>query len=75
MTEDRAARRARYTLYLTGGAFVALGYSLEMVPMLAAVAPTLAGRVAAGIGAAILAVGRFGSDRLVLRCESLFRQR
>jgi len=35
------------------------------------VAPALAGRICAGIGAAILAAGRFGSDRFVLRCESL----
>jgi hypothetical protein len=71
MSEDPTARRARYFLYLLGGVFVALGFSLEMVPELAAVAPSLAGRVCAGIGAAILSVGRFGSDRLVLRCETL----
>jgi len=71
MTEDPSARRARYFLYLLGGVFVALGFSLEMVPAMAAVAPELAGRVCAGIGALILALGRFGSDRLVRRCETL----
>jgi hypothetical protein len=71
MNEDRAARRARYFLYLLGGVFVALGFSLEMVPAMAAVAPALAGRICAGIGAVILSVGRFGPDRLVLRCETL----
>ncbi len=38
---------------------------------MAAVAPDLAGRVSAGIGALILSVGRFGSNRLVRRCEML----
>jgi len=69
MTEDKAARRARYFLYLLGGVFVALGFSLEMVPPLAAIAPSLAGRVCAGIGAVVLSAGRFGSDRFVRRCE------
>jgi hypothetical protein len=71
MIEDRTARRARYFLYLLGGVFVALGFSLEMVPALAAVAPPLAGRVCAAIGAVILSAGRFGSDRFVQRCEML----
>jgi hypothetical protein len=71
MNEDRGVRRARYFLYLLGGAFVALGFSLEMVPAMADVAPALAGRICAGIGAVILAAGRFGSDRFVLRCEML----
>jgi hypothetical protein len=71
MSEDRAARRARYFLYVLGAGFVALGFSLEMVPALAEVAPSLAGRVCAGIGAVVMSVGRFGSDRLVRRCETL----
>jgi hypothetical protein len=71
MADDPSARRARYFLYLLGGVFVALGFALEMVPVMAAVVPDLAGRVSAGIGALILAVGRFGSDRLVRRCEGL----
>lgn len=71
--EDSIARRARYVLYLLGAAFVALGFSLELVPALAAIAPALAGRICAGIGAAILSVGRFGSDRLVRRCDALLR--
>lgn len=71
MNEDKAVRRARYFLYLLGGVFVALGFSLETVPAMADVAPTLAGRFCAGIGAVILAAGRFGTDRFVLRCERL----
>ena len=71
MAEDDSARRARYFLYLLGGAFVALGFALEMVPPLAAVAPALGGRVCAGIGAVVLSIGRFGSDRVVRRCEGL----
>ena len=71
MGEDKAARRARYFLYLLGGVFVALGFSLEMVPALASVSPSLAGRVCAGIGAMILGAGRFGSDQFVRRCEML----
>jgi len=71
MAEDPAARRARYFLYLLGGVFVALGFALERVPAMAAVAPELAGRVSAGIGAVILSVGRFGSDRLVRRWETV----
>ena len=69
MSEENAARRARYFLYLLGGVFVALGVSLEMVPALAALSPSLAGRICAGIGAVILSAGRFGSDRFVLGCE------
>jgi hypothetical protein len=69
--EERAARRARYFLYLLGGVFVALGFSLEMVPAMAAVAPAVAGRICAGIGAVILSAGRFAPDRFVLRCEML----
>jgi hypothetical protein len=69
MPEEVAARRARYFLYLLGGVFVALGFSLEMVPALAAVVHPLAGRICAGIGAVILSAGRFGSDRFVRRCE------
>jgi hypothetical protein len=71
MIDDRAARRARYFLYLLGGVFVALGFSLEMVPAMAAAAPPLAGRICAGVGAVILSAGRFGSDRFVRRCELL----
>lgn len=71
MPDDSTARRARYFLYLLGGIFVALGFALEGVPAMAAVAPDLAGRACAGIGALILALGRFGSDRLVRRCEML----
>jgi uncharacterized membrane protein YccF (DUF307 family) len=69
--EGKAARRARYFLYLLGGVFVALGFSLEMVPALAEVAPLPAGRICAGVGAIILSAGRFGSDRFVRRCEML----
>ena len=69
MPEDVTVRRARYFLYLLGGGFVALGFSLEMVPAFAAVAPPLGGRVCAGIGAVILAIGRFASNRVVQRCE------
>jgi hypothetical protein len=71
MTDAPTARRARYFLYLLGGVFVAMGFSLEMVPAIAAIAPELAGRICAGIGALVLVLGRFGSDRLVLRCEML----
>jgi hypothetical protein len=69
MSDDRDSRRARYFLYLLGGVFVALGFSLEMVPAFAALSPSLAGRVCAGVGAVILSAGRFGSDRFVRRCE------
>ena len=71
MSDYRDARRARYFLYLLGGVFVALGFSLETVPAFAAVSPSLAGRVCAGIGALILGAGRFGSDQFVRRCEML----
>jgi hypothetical protein len=73
--EERVARpdstrRARHFLYGLGIAFVLLGFGLEMVPVLAAVAAPLAGKICAGIGAAILAAGRFGSDRLVRRSQA-----
>ena len=69
MTDDAAVRRARYFLYLLGGVFVALGFALESVPALAAMAHPLAGRITAAMGAVLLSMGRFGSDRFVLRCE------
>jgi len=65
------ARRARYFLYTVGAAFVAIGFALDMVPMLAAVAAPLAARLCALTGAVILTLGRFGSDRLVSRCRRL----
>jgi len=67
--ELKAVRRARHVLYGIGIAFVVLGFALELVPALAAVSGPLAGRLCAGIGAVILSVGRFGSDRFVNRCE------
>jgi hypothetical protein len=69
---DPSARRARYLLYAIGGGFVALGFALESVPTLAAVTPWYAGRASAFVGAVFLSMGRFGSDRFVRRCESLF---
>jgi len=65
------ARRARYFLYAVGAAFVAIGFALDMVPVLAAVAAPLAARLCALTGAVILTLGRFGSDRLVSRCRRL----
>jgi len=70
MPEDPAARRARYFLYALGGVFVGLGFALELIPALAEVAPPLAGRLCAGIGAIILTAGRFGSDAFVRRCAT-----
>jgi uncharacterized membrane protein len=67
----RSVRRARHVLYGLGIVFVVLGFSLEIVPVLAAVAAPLAGKICAGIGAVILSVGRFGSDRFVKRGERL----
>jgi hypothetical protein len=64
-------RRVRHALYALGIAFVVLGFSLEMVPALAAISAPLAGRICAGIGAVILSVGRFGSERLLRRGERL----
>jgi hypothetical protein len=69
--EDPVARRARYFLYAIGGVFVALGFALEMIPMLAAVTPWYSGRASAAVGVVFLSIGRFGSDRLVRRCEAL----
>jgi hypothetical protein len=68
---DPIARRARYFLYAIGGAFVALGFALEMVPMFAAVTPWYSGRASAAVGVVFLSIGRFGSDRFVRRCEAL----
>jgi hypothetical protein len=68
---DPVARRARYFLYAIGAVFVALGFALEMVPALAAVTPWYAGRASAAVGVVFLSLGRFGSDRLVRRCEAL----
>ncbi len=65
--QDGQVRRSRYLLYLLGGAVVAFGYCLEMVPALAAISPPLGGRACAGLGALILSFGRFGPDRLVRR--------
>ena len=75
MFKHRVIRRIIIAVILISvvclGAFVALGFALEMVPAFALVAPPLAGRVCAGVGAVILSAGRFGSDRFVLRCEML----
>jgi hypothetical protein len=69
--DAKSVRRARHFLYGLGIAFVLLGFSLDMIPALASVAAPLAGRICAGIGAVILSAGRFGSDRLVRRCQTL----
>jgi hypothetical protein len=69
--DDPAARRVRNAFYGVGIAFVLLGFSLEMIPALAAISAPLAGRVCAGIGAVILAVGRFSGDDLMRRCRAL----
>jgi hypothetical protein len=61
---ESGARRARYFLYVLGAAFVALGFSLEMVPALIAAVPPLAGRVCARVGAAVLTAGRFGVGQI-----------
>jgi len=50
---------------------VALGFALEMVPNLATVTPWWSGRACAFIGLVFLSLGRFASDRIVRRCESL----
>lgn len=73
--EDPAARRARYSLYGLGAVFIALAFSMESVPALAAVTPWWAGRASAMVAVLILAVGRFGSDRIVCRCEALLSRR
>jgi hypothetical protein len=69
--DAKAARQARHFLYGLGIAFVLLGFSLDMIPALKGVAAPLSGRICAGIGAVILSAGRFGSDRLVRRCQRL----
>lgn len=69
--EAREARRARHFLYAFGIVFVLLGFSLEMIPALADVAAPLAGKICAGIGAVVLSIGRFASERIVRRCQTL----
>jgi hypothetical protein len=69
--DDPATRSVRNVFYGLGIALVLLGFSLEMVPALAASVSPLAGRICAGIGALILATGRFGSDDLMRRCRAL----
>jgi hypothetical protein len=69
--DDPATRGVRNALYGLGIAFVLIGFSLEMIPALAAISSPLAGRVCAGIGALILAFGRFGSERVMQRCRAL----
>jgi hypothetical protein len=67
--EDMAARRARNVFYGLGITFVVLGLFMDTLPALAAVTSALAAKICAGIGAAILAIGRFGSDAFVRRCQ------
>ncbi len=74
-TEDPSARRARYALYVIGAVFIALGFSLESIPALAAVTPWWSGRASALVAVLFLVIGRYGSDRLVRRCESLLTRR
>jgi hypothetical protein len=69
MSDSFNARHTRYGLYALGGAFVALGFALEAVPVLIEATPALSGRICAGIGAAILIAGRFGSDHFVRRFQ------
>lgn len=71
MSDGFNARRARQVLYVLGGLWVALGFALETVPVLVDATPELSGRVCAGLGAVILIAGRFGSDRLMQRCENV----
>jgi hypothetical protein len=69
--DDPAARGVRNLFYGLGIAFVLMGFALELLPALAAIAPPVAGRVCAGIGALVLAAGRFGSDGLMRSCRAL----
>jgi hypothetical protein len=62
--EDVAARRARNVFYGLGIALVLLGLFMDASNPLAA-------KIVAGIGAVILAAGRFGSDAFVRRCHRL----
>jgi hypothetical protein len=73
--ENRPARRARYSLYLVGGFFAALGIALEMVPVFAAVTPVTVAKGCVLFGALILAIGRFASDGFLMRCEALLTRR
>lgn len=66
-TEEPRARKGRYSLYLIGGFFAALGMALELVPLLAQFTPNRVARGCVLLGAGILAVGRFTPDRLVRR--------
>jgi hypothetical protein len=68
---EPGVRRARYFLYALGALFVVVGFSLEMVPELAAHTPWWSGRAGALIGVVFLSIGRYGSDRFVRRCEAL----
>jgi hypothetical protein len=67
MTEEPRVRKGRYTLYLLGGLFVALGIALEMVPAFASVTPVRVAKGCALLGAVILAVGRFSPDGIARR--------
>jgi len=74
-SESRAARKARYTFYIVGALFGALGMALELVPLFASVTPTRVAKACALLGAVILAVGRFSPDRFVERCDALLSRR
>jgi hypothetical protein len=72
---DAVARRARYSLYLLGAIFVTIGFSLEMVPVLADATPWWSGRASAFVGAVCFSIGRFASDRFVRQCDALLSRR
>lgn len=61
------ARKGRYSLYVIGAFFAALGIALELVPLFASVVPVRVAKATVLLGAVILAVGRFGSDGIVRR--------
>jgi hypothetical protein len=69
--EPRAARKARYALYVAGGFFAALGIALELVPLFAEFTPVKVAKGCALLGALILGIGRFAPDPIVLRIEAL----
>jgi len=70
--ERRAAtRHGRYALYLVGGVFTALALVSDLVPAVALLVPDSMVKASALIAIVFLGLGRFGSDRLVIRATNV----
>lgn len=70
--ERQPVRRARYFFYGLGGIFTALALLFDLVPSLSSAVPDAAVKGCAMLAVLLLAIGRFSTDRWVLRFQGMF---